>query len=112
MLTPRRSSPRGGALSARQVALWAGWLFQPSERVQESRAAATTPAVLLFLLGSRVQALLAPVARVRQNLRLSPRHGGSGRDAGVPGSAETAAERAADPGVRPGLGVWVPRRSA
>ncbi|KAM5284558.1 E3 ubiquitin-protein ligase E3D isoform 2-T2 [Hipposideros larvatus] len=100
MLTPRRSSPRGGALSARQVALWAGWLFQPSERVRESRAAATTPAVLLFLLGSRVQALLAPVARVRQTLRLSPRHGGSGRDASVPGSAETAAERAADPGMK------------
>lgn len=46
------------------------------------------------------------------DLRLGARHGPAGRDARVPGGAETAAERAADPGVRPGVGVWAPGHRA
>lgn len=57
--------------------------------------------------------LLAAVAPVRLNVRRGAGHGGCcGGDARVPGGAETAAERAADPGVRPALGVRAARRSA
>ena len=54
-----------------------------------------------------VQPLLAVVAPLRQKLRPGGGHGDDCRgDARVPGGADTAAERAADPGVRPALGVW------
>lgn len=60
-----------------------------------------------------VQPLRAVVACIRLNLLLGAGNGGScGGDARVPGGAETVAERAADPGVRPALGVWAARRSA
>lgn len=49
-----------------------------------------------------VQPLLGAVAPIRLNVRRGAGHGGCcGGDARVPGGAETAAERAADPGVRP-----------
>lgn len=111
-LTPLLSSPRGGALSARQVALWAGWPFQPSDWVPESRAYATDTTSAAVSTWGACAGTSGPGGPVRRNLRLGARHGGSGRDTCVPGGAETAAERAADPGVRPGVGVWVPRLSA
>lgn len=108
MLTLPRWSPLGSALSARQVALWAGLLFQPREPVPES----VPPPALLLVLEPHVQRRSSPRWRVGWDLGRGARHGPAGRDARVPGGAETAAERAADPGVRPGVGVWAPRHGA
>lgn len=102
-LTPPCSNPPGGALSVRQVALWAGWPFRPSGRLRESRAAAPA-AGAASAPAACAEAPGALVGRGGWNPRLGARHGGGGGggDARVPGGAETAAERAADPGVRPG----------
>lgn len=91
------SSPRGSALSARQAALWAGGLCPPSDPVWEARAAVTAARAAAPGRGGSAS----------QKLRPGAGHGGGCRgDARIPGGADTAAERAADPGVRPALGVW------
>lgn len=105
MLTTPTSSLLGSALSARQVALWAGCF----SRASRSRNPCRREAACVW--AARAEALLAR-RRVGWDLRLGARHGPAGRDARVPGGAETAAERAADPGVRPGAGVWAPGHRA
>uniref|UniRef100_A0A8P0PFK9 E3 ubiquitin-protein ligase E3D n=1 Tax=Canis lupus familiaris TaxID=9615 RepID=A0A8P0PFK9_CANLF len=89
--------PAGGAVGWRAVSA------QGSGR--EARAAAAAAA-------ARVTAPAVVAARP-PHLRLGARHGGGcGGDARVPGGAETAAERAAHPRVRPALGAWAPRHRA
>lgn len=77
-------------------------------RASRSRNPGPPAPPVLLGLEPHVQRRFWPRWRLGWDLRLGARHGPAGRDARVPGGAETAAERAADPGVRPGVGVWAP----